>query len=157
MALEWVEVFLECLADVPNVQGACRAAGISRQSAYDHRERDPEFARRWQDAMEASTDDLVGEMYRRARKGHDKPVYQGGELIGHTREFSDVLAIFLAKKHRPEVYEDKSKSEVTLQGPGGGPIRFDPTAMTDAELRAIVEGKSGRGTGDPEAGETPTV
>ena len=31
-------------------------------------------------------------------------------------------------------------------GPGGGPIEIDVTKLTDAELRAIVEGKSGGGT-----------
>lgn len=51
----WTEVrrakFLECLAATANVRTACAAAGLSRQAAYRLRQRDPEFAAAWRDAL----------------------------------------------------------------------------------------------------------
>jgi hypothetical protein len=154
---EWEPLFLATLADVPNVSEACRMAGISRKAAYLYRAQDGRFREAWDDALETSTDSLVGEAYRRARHGTENPVYQGGELVGHKREFSDLLAIFLLKCHRREVYGDRSKAEITHQGPDGGPIRFDPTKCTDDELRAIIE-RAGRGDPGTEAtGEAPAL
>lgn len=117
-----VEIFLTELAKSPNVSGAAKAAGFSRRTAYNYRDTDPEFAAAWDDAIEQATDNLVGEMYRRAYRGTEKPVYYQGEEVGAIREYSDTLAIFLAKAHRPQVYGDKIKQEIT--GANGGPVRL---------------------------------
>lgn len=119
---DWKEKFLEELAIAPNVSAAARLAGTNRATAYRHRESDSEFAAAWDDALEQSTDDLVGECYRRATRGCEKPVFHQGEQCGAIREYSDTLAIFLLKSHRPSVYGDKSKIEHT--GPNGGPVEF---------------------------------
>ena len=44
---------------------------------------------------------------RRAKDGNLRPVFQGGELVGHIREFSDTLGIFLLKSRRRHVYGDR--------------------------------------------------
>jgi hypothetical protein len=44
---------------------------------------------------------MIREAWRRAVKGCRKPVYQGGQLVGYVREFSDLLLIFLIKAARP--------------------------------------------------------
>lgn len=90
--------------------------GISRQTAYDWRAADPKFAEAWEVAVELGTDSLEDEAIRRARVGTDKPVYQGGELVGHVREFSDTLMIFMLKARRPGKYrEDRNfKGEITI-------------------------------------------
>lgn len=141
---EWIESFIASLTLVPNVSEACRRAGITRQAAYKRRESDPDFAARWDDAVEVSTDDLVGECYRRAKEGCDKPVFYKGGLCGMIREYSDTLAIFLLKAHRRDTYGDKVRAEHS--GPNGGPIEIDVTKLSDAELREIVEGTGGGGT-----------
>lgn len=113
---EWAPRFLVALAEGPNVSAACRAVGIGRSTAYDHRRQDAEFARGWDDALDQGVDELVGECYRRARHGVERPVYQGGAKVGTVTEYSDTLAIFLLKSHRPEVYGDRSKVDVTSGG-----------------------------------------
>lgn len=113
---EWKDQFLRSLALSPNVTAAAAAAGVSRQAAYQARDDDPEFSANWRDALDRSTDALVGEMYRRAVEGVRKPVYQGGVLVGHVQEYSDTLAIFLAKCHRRDIYGDRLATDVTSKG-----------------------------------------
>lgn len=118
----WVPAFLDALSKVPNVSAAASAAGVSRPVVYEHRNADSEFAAAWDDALEQSTDELVGECYRRARHGCEKPVFHQGEQCGTVREYSDTLAIFLLKAHRRSVYGDKQAVEHT--GANGGPIEL---------------------------------
>lgn len=115
MAHEWVTDFLAALTLCPNVARACREAGVTRQAAYNHRNSDPDFARLWDEALEESTDELVGEAYRRAKDGVRKPVYQGGKKVGEVQEYSDTLAIFLLKCHRRKVYGDRLQADVTAE------------------------------------------
>ena len=42
---------IECLSTTPDVRRACIAIGLSRQSAYRLRDRDPDFAAAWNDAL----------------------------------------------------------------------------------------------------------
>jgi hypothetical protein len=117
---EWIPSFLAALSQSPNVSGACAAAGIERSTAYRHRDSDPAFAAAWEDAMEQSTDDLAGEAYRRARHGTEKPVFHMGARCGAVREYSDTLTIFLLKAHRPGVYRETVKQEIS--GANGQPV-----------------------------------
>jgi hypothetical protein len=112
----WVGPFLVALANSPSVADAARAAGITRQRAYQYRQDDPEFAAEWEDAHEQAIDSLVGESYRRARHGTEKPVFYKGDECGRIREFSDTLAIFLLKTHRREVYGDRERQPATGDG-----------------------------------------
>lgn len=92
---------------------AARAAGITRQAAYAKRETDPQFAAEWDDAIRSAIDNAEGEMYRRAVDGTLKPIYQGGARVGSVREYSDTLLIFMLKAHKPEVYRETVRNEVT--------------------------------------------
>lgn len=133
MAFEWVETFLSQLAISPNVSAAAKAAGIARQYAYEVKAADPEFAAAWDDAVDQSTDSLVGEMYRRARDGVDEPVFHQGEVCGHKRRFSDTLAIFLAKAHRPDVYGDKITHAADAEAPLSIVIRRPDAPQSDPD------------------------
>ncbi|HYD24725.1 MAG TPA: hypothetical protein VEB68_08000 [Croceibacterium sp.] len=46
--------FLECLCEKPDVGRACARVGLSRQSAYKLRRRDPLFAAAWQVALQVA-------------------------------------------------------------------------------------------------------
>jgi hypothetical protein len=93
---------------------------VARNTVYERRDADPEFAKAMADAIESGVDDLELEARRRAKDGSLKPVFQGGEHVGDIREYSDTLTIFLLKAHRPEKYRDNHKHEIT--GADGGPI-----------------------------------
>lgn len=99
---DWRPAFLEELASTCNVAEAARVAGVARRTVYQHRETDPEFAAEWEDAVEAGVQAL--ELALRKRAVVD----------------SDTAAIFLLKAHRPEVYRENRRTELT--GANGGPV-----------------------------------
>lgn len=111
---EKLTAFCAALAETCNVGRACAAVGISRQTAYEWREDDPEFAARWKRAMGAGLTVLEDEMHRRAIEGTSEPVFHQGELCGTVRKYSDTLAIFLAKAHDPEKYRERQ--DIHFQG-----------------------------------------
>lgn len=109
--------FLRILVDSGgHVTKAARAVALARGYMYQVRERDPQFAADWDAAIEEGTENLEREAYRRAFKGTRKPVFQGGELVGHIQEYSDTLTIFLLKGRRPTVYRDQAVVEHNLTG-----------------------------------------
>ena len=82
------EVFLEALAEGYSVRHAAKAIGAGRRTVYDWREEDPDFKRRWDEAIEDGTDVLEDEARRRAITD------------------SDTLLIFTLKARRPEKYRE---------------------------------------------------
>lgn len=103
---KWWDPFLKALSKSGNVLVACRSANVIRRTAYKHRDRFPSFRKRWEDALEDSTDILEAEARRRAASGVDKPIYYKGERVDTIKEYSDTLLIFLLKAHRPEKFRD---------------------------------------------------
>ena len=113
--------FLEWLACSCNISYAARKISVSREALYKLRRRDEYFAQLWDKAKEIGFDGLEDEMRRRAFIG-DVRYTKNGEV----RIYSDRLAIFLAKAHRPAKY--KSHSQVEL---AHGPL---PSQINDPGL-----------------------
>jgi hypothetical protein len=99
-----VEPFLAELAHGASVTAAAEYAGVSRAMAFRWRRDDPEFAQRWEEAMQMGVDRLEDEAHRRAVHGVVRPVYQGGAKVGEIREYSDTLLLAILRGKRPEVY-----------------------------------------------------
>lgn len=112
----WWQVFLEALAEWPNVSRAARTAGVTRQTAYNHRDEFEDFAAAWDNALETGLDRWEEEAARRAFEGVNKPVIYQGEITDTYLEYSDTLAITMLKAHRPDKYRERSevKSDVDL-------------------------------------------
>lgn len=130
----WRPAFIEVLTETGNVSYAADQAGVTRQAAYLARDRSARFAKQWDDAMERATDALEKEARRRAYEGTREPDYYKGEVVGHTRKFSDTLMIFLLKAHRPKKFREQYSHEHS--GPDGTPLRVvweegDPAPLGD--------------------------
>jgi hypothetical protein len=69
--------------------------------------------------MEAGVDRLEDEAHRRAARGVEKPVYQGGVMVGTITEYSDTLMTVMLKGKRPSRYNTERHE---LVGANGGPI-----------------------------------
>ena len=113
-AREWHAVFLAALADNGMVKYAAAIAGVTPDAAYMARRRDPEFARQFEEAVQASTVRLEQEAIRRAFHGTPKPVFQSGKLVGMMREYSDTLLIFLLKGRKPDTYRDNLRVDMAV-------------------------------------------
>ncbi len=111
----WEPAFLGVLAATGNVSAACRAAGISRQDAYQVRSRHPDFGERWAEALADAADSVEAEAWRRAVEGYDEPVFYHGEPTGHViRRYSDGLLALLLKGLKPERYGDSLRLEESV-------------------------------------------
>lgn len=142
---EKLTAFCAALAETCNVGRACAAVGISRQTAYNWREADPDFALAWERAMKAGLLALEDEAHRRAFEGTDEPVFYKGYECGSVRKYSDTLAIFLLKAHAPDKYREKTSMELT--GANGGPVQISDTERA-AKIAAILAAAKARKDGD---------
>lgn len=96
------------LANTCNVSRSCRLAGVDRSDMYKLRKSDPYFAEAWAKALEIGLDALEDEMIRRAFEGITITNQYGKHL-----KYSDTLAIFLMKAHKPEKYSYRYRTELS--------------------------------------------
>lgn len=116
-------VFLDTLAKCGNISMAAKAADLSRPGLYARRERDEQFAREWDEAMDKAIDTLEAEAWRRARDGVPEFVTTGKGLVMDKEgkpvmqnRYSDTLLVTLLKAHRPERFRDRSSVDMNVTG-----------------------------------------
>lgn len=112
-----------------NVSQACRELDIPRGDVYRWKEHDEEFMLGWNVAEVEATESLEEEARNRAVDGTQKPVYQGGQLVGFVTEKSDTLLIFLLKARNPSKYRDKHD---------GAPEGQQPVKVVDREAYEAI-------------------
>lgn len=137
-----MEAALRGMLQHGTLAAAARAAGVSRSTIVNWRDSDEAFAEALYEAEEISIDDAVQELRMRAVEGDEQIIYFKGEPIPkrdedtgeplldedfnpiyHTRRVkSDRLLEVFLKSKRPEFRE---KADLTLLGPGGGPVKTD--------------------------------
>lgn len=152
--------FLALLAAGRSVTAAARLTGVSRETVYQHRRSDPDFARAWDDAIEQAADLLEDEAWRRGVEGvtTTSPIYVQGELVGErvVMRYSDRLLLRLLEARRPERYKRGELAvargvERERQQAETAPA-FNLDALSDAEVRlfvALAEKATGQGAGLP--------
>ena len=74
--------------------------GINRTTANYHKNRDPEFAAMWEDAIEHSLDMIEDSLRTRCIDGVDEPVFYKGTECGKIKRYSDSNGQFLLKGNR---------------------------------------------------------
>ena len=102
----WQKKFIENLRNTANVRLACLVTGVSRQTPYQARARDADFAAQMDDAMEDACDLLEAEAWRRAYKGVTRKVFYKDKHIDTVKDYSDGLLTLLLKRHRPAQFRD---------------------------------------------------
>lgn len=130
------DIFFEKLSQHGRITQAAREAGLQRESLYDKRERDPEFATRWANALETYADVVEAEVHRRAIEGTDKGIWHQGQLVGTERQFSDALLLALVKAKRAREFGDKSKLELT--GADGGAVKVETSPLDLARRIGVL-------------------
>lgn len=92
---------------------AAKAIGVARITVYEWRDAFTDFTAAWDRAKQLGIDALEDEAHRRAFEGNEKPVFHQGMECGTVREYSDTLAIFLLKAHKPNKYRENANLHVT--------------------------------------------
>lgn len=110
---EKLTAFCAALGETGIVAKACKAVDISRVTAYQWRDEIPEFAAAWDKALQVGITALEDEAHRRGFEGIDEGVYHQGVLMDTQKKYSDTLAIFLLKAHRPEKYRERTHLDVS--------------------------------------------
>ena len=121
----WREPFLKMLAKSGNVLLACQSSAVTRSSAYKEKSLNRAFSAQWDEAMAKAVDFLEATAWKRATTGTMEPVWMKDEhgrpvKVDSVPRMSDTLLIFLLKAHRPQMYRETFRSEVS--GPGGSPL-----------------------------------
>ncbi|WP_130471770.1 hypothetical protein [Candidatus Magnetaquicoccus inordinatus] len=119
------QIFLRALARLGCVTKAAVEAGLSRVVLYTSKSADSEFAHAWADALEAFGDAIESEAFRRGVHGVDQPVYQGGQLVGHVRRFSDSLLLAMLRARVPAY----RPSAPTAQPAAPAPVEHDQALL----------------------------
>lgn len=114
------QIFLEELRKHGIVMAAARAASSTRSgrgadtSFYLEKEKNPEFARQWKEAVQEATSRLEEEIHRRGVEGYEETrVSSTGEVVVTTR-YSDACLLALAKFRIPSF--GKQEIEANLSG-----------------------------------------
>lgn len=112
----WQERFLALLAETFSVTAAAAGASTDRSYAYECRRRDPDFAAKWDAALQSAVDRLEQAAYDRAL------------------QTSDTLAIFLLKTRRPELYRDQQHVQTTQ-------LNINYSDLTEDQLERLANGE----------------
>lgn len=172
---EKLTAFCAALAETCNVRKACAAVDISPYTAYKWRKEMPAFADAWDEAQQAAVLLLEDEAHRRAFEGVERPLTHQGQFTflyreetdpatgevkrvpvldedgnhkkAAIREYSDLMAIFLLKAHKPEKYRENSRVELA------GHLSLGE--MSDDEIRAELAALTASGKLLPAQAEAP--
>lgn len=97
-------LFLVALRTGQSVLDACALVGVSNRTAYNHRKRDPVFARDWDLARQCYRLPLELAAYERGVIGIEEPVYAHGRQVRTRKRYSDSLLRTLLAGEKPGKY-----------------------------------------------------
>ncbi len=85
--------FLEALAQTGNVQASAYFVQRTRQSAYDLKRRDPDFARAWLAALVLAREEAQDKLQERAIEGVEEEIFYHGEVVATRRRYDSRLLL----------------------------------------------------------------
>jgi hypothetical protein len=111
-------LFLDALADHGKVEVACSFTGMTRQSAYALRARDPLFAAGWDAACELARMPLADALYERALEGYEEVITRDDGRTVTRHRFDSRLSIAVLNRldrHAERASEKGSRHLGALQ------------------------------------------
>lgn len=145
------EDFLEALRSLTDVGSAAAQVGMSRSSAYALRQRDPDFARAWDEANQSNLDYLRGLAFASAIRPLSTEKYdRDGNLVMRSEKPNDRMLIFLLNKYDFHAFHDfgtraaapssghNSYDEAVQQGHGSA-ARLMQAPATDPATRPAAD------------------
>ena len=120
--ISWHDRFIETLSTSRSIRTACVEAKVTRTSAYQHKEKFPEFAARWEEAEQMGLDHIEGGLLTRCTEGLKRKKFnsKGKPLIDPETgkqyvevDFNETAVLKVLAAKRPGVWGDKSKLELS--------------------------------------------
>ncbi|HEL3255799.1 TPA: hypothetical protein UMF52_001085 [Stenotrophomonas maltophilia] len=99
------ELFLQILEDTASPKQAAQVCGISRRLAFEYKQKDLDFRRRWEQSIQIAMDALLEEAYRRAVVGVDEPVIYQGQVSTALDPNTGEERALTVKKHSDRLLE----------------------------------------------------
>ncbi|UTW56170.1 hypothetical protein [Kordiimonas sp. SCSIO 12610] len=130
--------FIKALECGETVSSAAALLGVERSDLYAWRLEDAAFDAAWARAWSSGADMLEEEAIRRAVTGVEKPVFRGGEVVGHVRDYSDSMLMFLLKARKPELFGTSSAKSTDKPDNKQG-NRQDPASEFESEIMAAKQ------------------
>lgn len=127
----WKPLWLDAYRQTLTASDACKVVGVSRSGLYNALQQDEDFAVAKADVDAEILDAVEREIHRRGVDGWDEPVFQGKELVGHVRKYSDRMLELRAKALAPERYRERVDVSGKID-------HGDLAGMSDDELRRIA-------------------
>jgi hypothetical protein len=109
---DWQEEFFRALRVTRSITQAAEAVGMHRSTLYNEKTRNPEFARRLDEAWKLNLEDLEASAMRRAIEGTESLVIQQGRVVSHNgknvkeKKWETGLTIFMLKAHGARLYRE---------------------------------------------------
>ena len=109
-------LFLQVLAETGRVSIACEYTGLTRQSAYSLRTRDPVFAASWDAAWDLARAPLADELYERALDGTTETITRDGEVVAtrHRHDSRLSMAVLTRLDKRADRAEERGSRHLAL-------------------------------------------
>jgi hypothetical protein len=104
-ALVWRPKFLAGLSLTNSPTLAARFARTTKQTVYNHKKWDSEFAEQWQEAVDHAVELLHARCFQRALEGDCEPVFYMGVRVGYVRKFDSRLQIELLRAYKPDTFK----------------------------------------------------
>jgi len=124
--------FLEVLAETGIIAHACRAVGMSRDSAYALRDRDPVFAAALRAAQVKARPVVADGLLERSINGTVEHYYRNGVLVGERRHYESWLGRAMLKRLDRQAEEDRAEDGLA--------------ARVGGEWQAVLEAMRSGGT-----------
>ena len=105
------EMFVSAPEDTSNVSAAIRACGMSRDAVYDRRKADPEFRRRWEQALVGAYDALEARALDVSLNGRTVKIRYQGKVVDEEVQFDTRTALTLLRMHRDTAERVRAQGE----------------------------------------------
>ena len=129
-----INKFLDALVQTRHVEESAKLVGLSRETLYRHRRKNPAFKLAWEQAIEHRDIWLRDEAMRRVRQGFKQPVYYKGKRIETLRRHNDQLLVQLL---RIEVARQERLERRAAEAAGEKKDELD-------EILELIDGKTRR-------------
>lgn len=95
------EIFCRTLTETGSVKAACKAIGITRQTAHNWKDTDEQFAREWEKARVMHKEAAKDKLAELALQGIKKTVYHQGKPVGIQVEYNANITIYYFESEWP--------------------------------------------------------